>query len=227
MFSDDQISWHPDGNSLFFISDRKEFLKTGLKDKPFLYDSNFLIEEVIVGIQSSTGLTVIDNDIIFLEKETGKIRLISDGKLIEQPLWDFQVRKEGCECYTESGLLGITSLENQIYIYVTEEYSETSVHNKIYKFDWINKKLENQILLNQLPSVSNEHHGGAIEANLDGDIFAVIGDQNLETELQNINNGIIDDVGIILRVGLDKNIISPSSFCISQYTSDCHVPPSQ
>ena len=30
-------------------------------------------------------------------------------------------------------------------------------------------------------------------------------------ELQNIDNGIIDDVGIILKVGLDKNIISPSS----------------
>ena len=204
------------GSIIFFLSENPEIryyigTQTGLKDKPFLYDSNFLIEEVIVGIQSSTGLTVIDNDIIFLEKETGKIRLITDGKLIEQPLWDFQVRKEGCECYTESGLLGITSLDNQIYIYVTEEHSENSVHNKIYKFDWINKKLENQILLNQLPSVSNEHHGGAIETNLDGDVFAVIGDQNLETELQNIDNGIIDDVGIILKVGLDKNIISPSS----------------
>jgi len=45
---------------------------TGLKDKPVLTDENFMIEEVIVGIQSSTALTFIDDDILFLEKETGK-----------------------------------------------------------------------------------------------------------------------------------------------------------
>ena len=40
---------------------------TGLKDKPVLTDENFMIEEVIVGIQSSTALTFIDDDILFLE----------------------------------------------------------------------------------------------------------------------------------------------------------------
>ncbi len=204
------------GITIFFLYDNSEFryylgTQTGLKDKPFLHDENFLIEQVIVGIQSSTALTIIEDDLIFLEKETGKIRLIDNGNLIEEPLWDFNVRKEGCQCYTESGLLGITSLGNTVYVYVTEEGQESDVYNNIYQFDWIDKKLENPILLNQLPSVSNEHHGGSLVTNLDGDIFAVIGDQNLDTELQNVDNGIIEDVGVILKVGIDKNIISPSS----------------
>ena len=55
---------------------------TGLKDKPVLTDENFMIEEVIVGIQSSTALTFIDDDILFLEKETGKVRHIKDNKLM-------------------------------------------------------------------------------------------------------------------------------------------------
>ena len=38
----------------------------GLKDKPVLTDKNFLIKEVVVGIQSSTALTFIDNDILFI-----------------------------------------------------------------------------------------------------------------------------------------------------------------
>ena len=83
---------------------------TGLKDKPVLIDKNFVIKEVIVGIQSSTALTFIENDILFLEKESGKIRHIQNGMLVDEPVWDFQVKQEGCNCFTESGLLGIISV---------------------------------------------------------------------------------------------------------------------
>ena len=38
---------------------------TGLKDKPVLTDNNFTIEEVVVGIQASTALTFIEDDILF------------------------------------------------------------------------------------------------------------------------------------------------------------------
>jgi len=186
---------------------------TGLKEKPVLLDENFVIEEVIVGIQSSTALTFVDNDILFLEKETGQIRHIKNDKLIDEPLWDFNVKMEGCECYTESGLLGITSFNSDVYIFVTEELGtdESFVENRIYKFEWKDDQLHNQTLLNILPGFGDMHHGGAMVADLNGDIFAVIGDQNIETELQNVKNGILDDVGIILRVGLNSEIKSPSS----------------
>jgi aldose sugar dehydrogenase len=186
---------------------------TGLKDKPILTHENFLIEEVMVGIQSSTALTFIGNDILFLEKETGQIRHIKNNKLIDGPVWDFNVKMEGCECYTESGLLGITSFNSDVYVFVTEELGtvESFVENRIYKFNWKNDQLHNQTLLNILPGHGNMHHGGAMVADLNGNIFAVIGDQNIETELQNVKNGIFTDVGIILRVGLNNEIKSPSS----------------
>ena len=103
---------------------------TGLKDMPTLTEKNFIIEEVVIGINSSTALTFLENDILFLEKETGKIRQIKNGILIEQPLWDFNVKKEGCECYTESGLLGITSFNSDVYVFVTEEFGD---NEKIYE----------------------------------------------------------------------------------------------
>ena len=186
---------------------------TGLKDKPILTNENFMIEEVIVGIQSSTALTFIDDDILFLEKETGQIRHIKNNKLINEPVWDFNVKMEGCECYTESGLLGITSFNSDVYIFVTEELGidESFVENRIYKFNWKDDQLHNQTLLNILPGYGDMHHGGAMVADLNGNIFAVIGDQDVETELQNVENGIFDDVGIILRVGLTNEIKSPSS----------------
>ena len=186
---------------------------TGLKDKPVLIDKNFVIKEVIVGIQSSTALTFIENDILFLEKETGKIRLIQDGILVDEPLWDFQVKQEGCNCYTESGLLGITSVDSDVYVFVTEELNsdESNVENRIYKFTWKDNKLQNPLLLNILPADAIMHHGGTLVVDLDGNVFASVGDQMLETSIQNYDNDIIADAGIILRVGYDQNFKSPSA----------------
>ena len=207
-----------------FIYNNPEFryylgTSIGLKDKPVLTDNNFTIEGVIVGIQASTALTFIENDILFLEKETGKIRHIENNVLVDEPVWDFNVKKEGCECYTESGLLGIISVDSNIYVYVTEELdSENSiVENRIYQFTWKNNKLQNQLLLNILPGDGNMHHGGAMVADYNKNIYAVIGDQTLETELQNFNNDLISDAGIILRVGIDNKVKSPS---LSDFPND-------
>ena len=185
----------------------------GVKDKPQILDDNFVISEVIVGIESATALTFIENDIIFLEKESGKIRHIQNGILVDEPLWDFQVKQEGCNCYTESGLLGITSVDSYVYVYVTEELNndESNVENRIYKFTWKDNKLQNPLLLHILPADELMHHGGALVSDLDDNVFATVGDQNLETSIQNYDNDIIADAGIILRVGYDQNFKSPSA----------------
>ena len=186
---------------------------TGVKDKPQILDDNFLMEEVIVGIESATALTFIENDILFLEKESGKIRHIQNGMLVDEPVWDFQVKQEGCNCFTESGLLGIVSVGSDVYVYVTEELNsdESNVENRIYKFAWKDNKLQNPLLLNILPADAIMHHGGTLVVDLDGNVFASVGDQMLETSIQNYDNDIIADAGIILRVGYDQNFKSPSA----------------
>tara|TARA_B100000749_G_C18400075_1_gene454329 strand:- start:105 stop:1322 length:1218 start_codon:yes stop_codon:yes gene_type:complete len=185
---------------------------TGVKDKPQILDDNFLMDEVIVGIESATALTFIENDILFLEKESGKIRHIQNGMLVDEPVWDFQVKQEGCNCFTESGLLGITSVDSDVYVYVTEELNpdESNVENRIYKFAWKDNKLQNPLLLNILPADAIMHHGGTLVVDLDGNVFASVGDQMLETSIQNYDNDIITDAGIILRVGYDQKFKSPS-----------------
>ena len=186
---------------------------TGVKDKPQILDDNFLMDEVIVGIESATALTFIENDILFLEKESGKIRHIQNGMLVDEPVWDFQVKQEGCNCFTESGLLGIVSVGSDVYVYVTEELNpdESNVENRIYKFAWKDNKLQNPLLLNILPADAIMHHGGTLVVDLDGNVFASVGDQMLETSIQNYDNDIITDAGIILRVGYDQNFKSPSA----------------
>ena len=185
---------------------------TGLKEKPVLLDSNFSIQEEIVGINSSTAMIFIDNEIIFLEKETGQVRLISNGLIDNEVLWDFKVKKEGCECYTESGLLGITYDKPYVYIFVTEQMDldETNSENRIYRFEWKDKKFVNQKLLNILPGYGNMHHGGAMVTDNNSNVYAVIGDQNEPGKLQNLPNGNTTDVGFILRVGIEPGVEIPS-----------------
>ena len=191
---------------------------SGLKDMPDLSSKNFTIEEVVVGINSSTALTFVNGDILFLEKETGQIRQIENGQLLETPVWDFNVKKEGCECYTESGLLGITTKDNLVYIYVSEPLDEEGKipkANNIYEFLWTGDELVNKKLINTLPSRNCCHQGGYMVTSPNGEIFATIGDlenireSGIPSKLQNNEDGGVDDTSIILRVGIDENTISP------------------
>jgi glucose/arabinose dehydrogenase len=87
---------------------------------------------------------------------------------------------------------------------------ESNVENRIYKFAWKDNKLQNPLLLNILPADAIMHHGGTLVVDLDGNVFASVGDHGFKTSIQNYDNDIIADAGIILRVGYDQDFKSPS-----------------
>ncbi len=187
----------------------------GVPLKAKIYDSDFIVEEFVTGLSQPTTMTFVGDDILVLEKNSGHVKLIQDGKIIAEPVFDFNVTSTN-----ESGLLGITSYENNVYIFVTEaEYDGGDViGNNIYHFVWNGKNLDNQQLLNTLSSESSWHNGGTLTVDLNGQVFAVIGDQmgggrpDLKNEfriLQNVNHGEIDDTGIIVKVGHEKGVIKP------------------
>ena len=189
----------------------------GIDIGPKVYDSNFIIEEFVTGLRQPTTMTFVGNDILILEKNTGFVKLIRDDKLIEDPIYDFEVVYSN-----ESGLLGIESNDNDVYIFVTESEKDggSPIGNNIYHFIWNGNTLVDKKLLTTLSSESSWHNGGALAVGLNGQVYAVIGDQmggdreNLKNDfriLQNVNNGEIDDSGIIVKVGYENNIISPKS----------------
>jgi len=186
----------------------------GIPLKAKVFDDDFVVEEFVTGLKQPTTMTFVGNDILLLEKNSGHIKLIRDGKISLDPLYDFEV------VYTnESGLLGITSNDNDVYIFVTEAESDGGkiIGNNIYHFTWDGNNLINKQLLNTLSSESSWHNGGAMTVDLDGNIFAVIGDQMAGYEnqkqdfriLQNVKNGELDDSGIIVKVGFEENVIKP------------------
>ncbi len=180
---------------------------------PQIKDSSIKIETIATGINELTTFAFVGNDILYLEKINGDIRLIRDGQVHEKILYHFDVYKT-----TESGLLGITTKDNLVYIYVSEPLDEEGTipkANNIYEFLWTGEELINKKLINTLPSRSCCHHGGYMVTSPNGEIFATIGDlenvraSGFPSKLQNNKNGGIDDTSIILRVGIDENTISP------------------
>ena len=188
----------------------------GIPTKYSINDDDFTVEEYTSGLHQPTTMAFLGDDIIVLEKNSGNVLLIQDGKVNNKPLLDFNVNS-----YHESGLLGVTVNSNDVYFYLTEAEEDDGerIGNNIYRFYWDGENLINKELINSLEMYSPGHNAGVMATGLDGQVYAMIGDQGAgqvgdglkgtPTLLQNNNEGEFDDTGVIIRVGLDKDVITP------------------
>lgn len=179
---------------------------------PEIIDPNLKIDQVVIGAENLTTFAFIDDNILFLEKTKGDVRLIKNSIVQKKPLAHFNVYEAN-----EAGLLGITVNENYVYLYVSEPLDEQGKipnENNIYRFLWEDGKLTGKKLVNTLPSRSCCHQGGYMVTSPDNKVFATIGDlENVRGgtpgKLQNMISGEIDDTSIIFQVEFDENEISP------------------
>jgi len=155
---------------------------------PILFDDDYIVEKFATGLQYPTTMTFVGEDILVLEKNTGKVIRISDnGVRYNELALDVPVIP-----VTEAGLLGIAFASNHIYLYFTEslsgfdKYDSENARNVVYRYDWDGEKLTNPILIKELPALSYTHAGGVITKGQNNEIYFVIGDQNQRTTFQNI-----------------------------------------
>ncbi|HUT07138.1 MAG TPA: PQQ-dependent sugar dehydrogenase [Nitrosopumilaceae archaeon] len=161
-------------------------------------DPALKVEEYITGLDNPTTLTFIGSDILVLEKNVGKVRLIRDGILQDNPVLDVSVNNQG-----ERGFLGIESVGNNVYLDFSESLEDggSPIGNHIYKYTWDGTNLVNPVLLKEMPAEPAWFHtGGALAKDLDGNIYAVIGDVGHYGVLQNLPSGDPNDTGVIMRV---------------------------
>ena len=161
-----------------------------------------------------TGIDFLsENDILVIEKNTGQVKRILDGKVLKEPVLDVNVASE-----SERGLLGIAilntkegltnsdittinetlqeanNLKNEGEVKVFLFYTETKdidngniLGNRLYKYDFMDGKLVNPKLLLDLPFLPGPaHNGGVLELGPDNNLYLVIGDLYLLRE--NINH---------------------------------------
>jgi len=187
--------------------------------QPHLNDNNLGIELVTDGISHPTSMAFIDStNILVLEKNTGAVRLITDGFLKEDPVIKLDVDIGSSETCCR-GLLGVatrpisqntitdidTNIDgtlSEVFLYLSEISSTDEVRNRVYKYTWNGEKLVNPELLLDLPAEPGPNHpGGKLEFGTDGYLYTVIGDLNNEGQLQNTNDGsVLTDSSVILRI---------------------------
>ena len=103
------------------------------KTSPIILDSDFKVEELVSDLSVPVNMEFIGNDLLVLEKNSGTVRHIKDGLLLDSPVLDVEVSN-----YGEHGLLGITSVKNDIYLFFTEAYHDggRALENRVYKYFW-------------------------------------------------------------------------------------------
>jgi glucose/arabinose dehydrogenase len=148
--------------------------------EPVLFDENLVLQKYTSEFGwGYTTMTFVGEDILILEKD-GFVSLIRGGVIQNEPVLEVSVDSD-----QEKGLLGITNVENTVYLYFTEAGKDgNQLGNRIYKYDWDGESLINPVLIKELPS-NDYHNSGVMVTGLDDQVYAVIGDTGKYGPLQN------------------------------------------
>jgi aldose sugar dehydrogenase len=199
-------------------------------------DPNLKVELVSEELEEPTTMAFLGpNDILVLEKNTGTVQRIIDGEMLPEPVLDVNVANK-----IERGLLGIAVLKNTtngdnqptyVFLFYTEAEVEGSdicpvpgepctggddpLGNRLYRYELIDNKLINPVLLLDLPATpSPSHNGGVVKIGPDNNVYVIVGDLNYNriesafTLAQNAIDGPSPDGrGGILRVTQNGEIV--------------------
>ena len=179
--------------------------------EPIISDDNLIVKKFSTGLEYPTTMCFIGDDMLVLEKNTGKvIRIKDNGVHYNEPVLDVAV-----DAHWESGLLGITCISNHVFLYFSESESgsdTTKLHdqpmkNIVYRYDWNGEKLINPILIKELPGNldgGHRHNGGAM-TNQNNQIYFVIGDLGQRATFQNIPNKTIYETSSIFKIDTESS----------------------
>jgi aldose sugar dehydrogenase len=181
---------------------------------PTIRNSNLEVQVVVTGLNSPTSMAFIgQNDILVLEKNTGMVKRIKDGRVLTPALVDLSVNSQ-----SERGLLGIdviktSSIHHYVFLYYTKAISgdgSAPLANQLVRYIFTNNpdlgtaqgRLSSPKLILNLPVTPGPNHdGGKVSIRPGGNVYTVIGDLNKRTKAQNIEDGPnADGAGGILRI---------------------------
>ena len=191
---------------------------------PTVNDDNLTVEKITEGLDFPTSMSFIgNNDILVTEKETGIVKRVLNGQVQETPALDVSVANS-----IERGLLGIAvSKQPDGKTYVFLSYTESGNDadgsdvednvdpsgNRLYRYDYVDGKLINPVLLFDLTAIPEnergEHNGGKIRIGPDNNVYFIVGEVGgHRTQAQNIADGPAPNgLGGVLRISQDGGIV--------------------
>ncbi len=206
----------------YSVRSQEEFADTEFEEegKPKLFDTNLKISTIAEGLITPTSMAFVGpGDILVLEKDTGMVKRIVDGKVLAKPVLDINVANSIERC-----LCGIAASRDRSTTYVFLYYTEIDgkdgddkagkqpIGNRVYRYELSGDALINPLLLLDLPANPGpRHNGGDIIIGPDNNLYVTIGDVDgsfkgptTETKTQNYKDGVDPDGrGGILRITQD------------------------
>ncbi|MGA7976820.1 MAG: PQQ-dependent sugar dehydrogenase, partial [Nitrososphaeraceae archaeon] len=188
-----------------------------------IIEPGLTFQPLVSGFAFPTGMAFVDPDnILVIEKNTGRVIQIRNGTEMKEPLLDVNVAN-----MSERGLLGIAISHNNnnisappyVFLYYTETEDKDGTKilgNRLYRYELVNNTLINPKLLLDLPYLPGpSHDGGVVKIGPDNkSVYLVIGNLNFMqnetymTKAQNVKDGPAPDGrGGILRVTFDGDVV--------------------
>lgn len=169
--------------------------------------SGFADLAVASGLTAPTAMAIAPDGRIFVTQQSGEVRLIKNGALLETPFLD-----QAVGAGSERGLLGIAfdpAFSSNHFLYVYYTTPDSPVHNRVSRFtangDVVKPGSETVLLdLNNLSTATN-HNGGALHFGDDGKLYIAVGDNANGNNSQNLGTLL----GKILRINATPGDIVP------------------
>ena len=176
---------------------------------PIKLPPGFEVRTIATGLTGCTAMEALADGRLLLCEQTGALRVVKDGKLLETPFVQLPV-----DTFWERGLIGVTvdpDFPITPHVYVCYVAKEPYPHHVISRFTAegdVAAAGSEKILLTGDDQrklggkVPGGHQGGALHFGRDGKLYIAIGEQTAETPAQRLDTF----QGKILRINPDGTI---------------------
>lgn len=174
----------------------------------------FAASTFATGLDLPTAAAFAPDGRLFVTQQTGDLRIIQGGQLLQSPALSLTVDSDG-----ERGLLGVAfdpafATNGFVYLHYTVPESVadgTGAHNRVARFTLVGDAIspESEVVLLDLPTLGpTNHNGGALHFGVDGKLLVAVGDNAIAENAPDLNSPL----GKILRVNADGSVPSDNPF---------------
>ncbi len=192
--------------------------------EPVVYDKTLGVEKIVGGLNYPVSMSFLGpNDIMVIEKDSGIVKRIVNGQVIDKPLLNISVDNRMERGLTGSAIAHNSSGNTYVFLYFSKnnvtltggEATTNITENDLFRYEFIDGKLANPKLLYKVPTQEARiHNSGKMVIGPDNSLYLMVGDlfSSKPKLTGNFPNGSIDGSGGIIRLNFDarpvKGILS-------------------
>jgi putative heme-binding domain-containing protein len=182
---------------------------------PISIPDGFTVQTVATGLSGATALEVLPDGRVLVCEQTGAVRVVEHGRLLDEPLLTLPV-----EAWWERGVIGVThhpGFPKEPFVYVCWVAKDPYPHHRVSRFvvqgNVADRDSELVLLVGDDQAkmggkVPAGHQGGALHFGPDGKLYIGIGEQTAESPSQRLDTFL----GKLLRINPDGSIPDDNPF---------------